>query len=588
MDDSDYSEDFGAEAEAKAEAAAPPAGGAGGESKQPPPTEAAHAAGSVAQAARIVAAQAASGYGATPCLTIDMSPSTVDMTTDPQFPATRFSHQQWCALRDIIFSAPHPRYGQPGHSDRTTAYHECAKSMNMMQRNYGHEITSVATHARIFCEYAVSFLHEARPNGTVLASRIDQLPAAGHPHIKDTCHLVRELCNHYQHSFWTNKYVNKQVIVHLVWEIARYIHCWRIEHPNGVHITPPDPKIPKKPKKPKKPKPTMKTADLTKLAEKVATAVRNAPGEHIKATLVSKVAGSKKSRGGMGLKEFICCPECQAVGLVWDDGGGRLGHEVVRWQQPSAAAAAEHDGEAMNGEAKTPQPASDGEAKTPQPASAATGAAAAAPVMSVPSAPFSGRTSLARQVADIIRDNGGSMEAMLVDLTTPATEHARGGLTMAEFIQSPACRAEGLVWDPSGSRLGYGTVIFPLANQVATIVRDYGGSIAATRIPHVTPATKEARGGLKVRDFVNSAEGQAAGLEWDPNGCGSVRCRRPQFFRPHPAAIGAPPDLGPRVSSVPVSPTYSAAGATRLRELRSNSERRRRLQADGRRLFTLI
>jgi len=152
--------------------------------------------------------------GSIPVTEPDLTPSNIDMCRDPQHPPTQFTGTEWNTARDAIFK----------QKSSSELLWECGKHMNMAQRNYGHEITSVGAHGRVFAECACSFLLGGNLEGN-LSTSIDSLDENGHGAVKVKKHLhqLRDYGNNAVHYGNKQKMRHKIDIVHSMYIVARYL-----------------------------------------------------------------------------------------------------------------------------------------------------------------------------------------------------------------------------------------------------------------------------------------------------------------------------------------------------------------------------
>jgi hypothetical protein len=155
--------------------------------------------------------------GSIPVTEPDLTPSNIDMCRDPQHPPTQFTGTEWNTARDAIFK----------QKSSSELLWECGKHMNMAQRNYGHEITSVGAHGRVFAECACSFLLGGNLEGN-LSTSIDSLDENGHGAVKKHLHQLRDHGNNAVHSGNKQKMHHKIDIVHSMYIVARYLDVVRL------------------------------------------------------------------------------------------------------------------------------------------------------------------------------------------------------------------------------------------------------------------------------------------------------------------------------------------------------------------------
>ena len=144
-------------------------------------------------------------------------PCKIDMCRDPEHPPTDFTYKEWNTARDAIFK----------QKSSSELLWECGNHMNMAQRNYGHEITSVATHGRLFAERACTFLLGGNLEGN-LSTSINSLDANGHGAVKKHLHQLRDYGNNAVHSANKQKMHHKIDIVHSMYIVARYLDVVRL------------------------------------------------------------------------------------------------------------------------------------------------------------------------------------------------------------------------------------------------------------------------------------------------------------------------------------------------------------------------
>jgi hypothetical protein len=118
-----------------------------------------------------------------------------DMLTDPGYPPTQFTHEQWCAARDKLRALGEP---YKTADDWRQRLFRASLAMNQMQHHYGDLLSHIANHGGLFCERAVHVFLRTAPGGQhdSLHNRINLVQVRGAEDGTNDTSATRQLRQH--------------------------------------------------------------------------------------------------------------------------------------------------------------------------------------------------------------------------------------------------------------------------------------------------------------------------------------------------------------------------------------------------------